>query len=326
MAEEEKNKKTEQNRVNPDQRFRYIGFEVFPGKPKDLFKSDQEKNKYIESVRARRERGEIIRDDCTLMEERVSVGDRAIMFLACLLVIGSLFIPWYSAYNQIEEEVPVAAVEEKPLAMVDSMGDSTMVDSTALIGMAMSDSTMADTAAEQMAAAEPAKEAARGNLTHTTDEGDEIIVGLQVRKKVVKEYARLSGIGSLAALGSIGSMVFSSGIALVLTAVIVLIYTLLCVLLPLYSMYGLFGIKGDPDTKALKLKSIVRFNWIPLGLFVLILALSFVGANYGFADPGLYFDSIGTSYSPAVLLETLSWGMFVSLCGFILIAVKGAEI
>lgn len=271
------------------------------------------------------------------MEQRVSVGDRVIMLLACLVVVGSLFIPWYSAYNEIEEEVPVAAAQEEPVAMVDSMmADTTEVDSAAMAAMA-TDTTMAaaameqdtamgqDAAMGQEAVQEPAADAGPGHLTHTTEAGEEIIVGLQAKKKVHKEYERLTGIGSLAAIGSAGAMVFSSGLVLILSGVIVLVYTLLCILLPLYSLYGLFGVKGDPDTKALKLKSIVRFNWIPLGLFTLLLILTFVGADYGF-DAGSYFDSLGTSYGPGAFLETLSWGMFVSLCGFILVAVKGSEI
>ena len=75
MADEEK-KETSEKRINEKERFRYIGFEVFPGNPKDLFKSDAEKEKLVDAVISKRDKGEIIRDGCTLMVDRVSLVDR----------------------------------------------------------------------------------------------------------------------------------------------------------------------------------------------------------------------------------------------------------
>ena len=58
MPDKEKNsntatkteKKNEIKRViSEDERFHYIGFEVFPGKPKDLFESEEEKKNIIET-------------------------------------------------------------------------------------------------------------------------------------------------------------------------------------------------------------------------------------------------------------------------------------
>jgi len=95
------NAKDEVKRISEDQRFHYIGFEVFPGKPKDLFKSDAEKQQFVEQVKSRRSRGEIIRDKCTLMGDRVSAGERLIMTIAAALVIIALFLPWYSVYNEV---------------------------------------------------------------------------------------------------------------------------------------------------------------------------------------------------------------------------------
>jgi hypothetical protein len=53
--------------------------------------------------------------------------------------------------------------------------------------------------------------------------------------------------------------------------------------------------------------------------------LSFVGAQYGF-DPEGMFTSIGKSYGIGVLLDTLSYGIGISLAGFIILAAKGSEI
>jgi hypothetical protein len=103
---DEKDKKGVDQKVSESQRFRYIGFEVFPGKPKDLFKSEQEKSKLVETVVAKRSKGDIIREECTLLEERVSTRDRFVLAFAGLLILAALFVPWYAAYNEIVQEAP----------------------------------------------------------------------------------------------------------------------------------------------------------------------------------------------------------------------------
>jgi len=128
MADEEK-KVVPQKRISDKQRFSYIGFEVFPGTPKDLFKSDAEKKKLIEQLHTRRsETG--AREHCTLMEERVSLVDRLVLTIACVVILAALFLPWYSAYNEVAEEV----TEQATTAMTtDSLlTDSTLADSTML--------------------------------------------------------------------------------------------------------------------------------------------------------------------------------------------------
>ncbi len=319
MAEEDK-KKTSEKRITESQRFKFIGFEVFPGKVKDLFKSESEKSKWVESVVERRAKGDILREQCTLLEDRVTVGDRVVMVLACAVILVALFMPWYSAYNVIEESVPIVMEDTAAdnlvadSAALAEAGDSLMVDSAVAGALAMVADSSADTAA-----------IAGGILPSEGSQSEEIIHGMKARKRVHKEYSRLSGLGSFIALGSVGSMVFSSGFVLVITALVLLVYTILCILLPLYTLYGMFGLKGNVDQKALQLKRIVRFNWIPVILFVFIFALSFFGGQYGF-EPSAYFTSIGTSYGLGVFLDSLSWGIFVTMSAFILIAVKGIEI
>jgi hypothetical protein len=98
MAQDAKN---DFKRVSEEQRFHYIGFEVFPGKPGELFKNDAEKQQLVDRAKAKRSRGQIIRDQCTLMYERVSRGERLIMTVAAALVIAAVFMPWYSVYNEV---------------------------------------------------------------------------------------------------------------------------------------------------------------------------------------------------------------------------------
>jgi hypothetical protein len=95
--------------------------------------------------------------------------------------------------------------------------------------------------------------------------------------------------------------------------------------LPALVLYTTYGTKGTADQVALKLKKVLKLNWLPVVLFVLALAISFVGASYGFSTEGMY-TSIGDAYGIGALINSLSWGVFVSLCGFILLAAKGLEI
>jgi hypothetical protein len=335
MADEEK-KVVPSKRINEKQRFKYIGFEVFPGTPKDLFKSDKEKATLIERLHARRsETG--VREHCTLMEERVSIIDRLVLTIACVVIIGALFLPWYSAYNEIVDDTTEQVAE--PMAADSLLADTAMADSAMLAGSQADSAAMlaavtdnVDSAAMTAQAAEaPEIGADQGGETRATavvqgeHEDEEIIHGYVARKKVHREYDKLSGIGSVLALGSVGSMVFSSGGILVVTALILLVYTLGCIGLPLYTLWGLYGSKGNADEKALQLKRIARFNWIPVILFFVTVALSFLGAEYGF-DPTVLYASIGQSYGPGVFLGSLSWGLLISLAAFIMLAVKGIEI
>ncbi len=327
MADEEK-KVGSIKRITEKERFSYIGFEVHPGKPKDLFKSDAEKEKLIKSVLEKRAKGEIIREACTLTGERVSFGDRIVMTITCVIIIAALFLPWYSAYNEIIEEVtPVTSNVESTQAV---LGDS-LVDSLAIAGV--EDAVAQDGASTEVIEGDTAVtdaiegETIAGEIDPISNEGtsEEILHSYVAKKKINREYDQLTGIGSIVSLGSVGGMVFSSGFILMLSAALLLVYTILCIGLPAYTMFGLYGGKGTDDEKALFLKKIVKLNWIPVLIFVAALSLSFIGAEYSFDAVSVY-QSIGSSYGPGAFLGTLSWGVFVSMAGFVLVAVKGVEI
>ncbi len=333
MADDKK-KKDSAKRINEKDRMKFIGFEVFPGKTKDLFKSDAEKDKLIKNLQAKRASGEIIREECLLCEERVSKLDRFTMLIACLIIFGALFVPWYGVYNEIEE---VAAITHEEQNAVGEVLDSTAV---ALAG----DSLLADSLGEMAAVVDSTVIAAVTESTGeiqeeaaTDEEGgsevasqqqssaEEIIHGYVAKKKFHKEHSRLSGLGSLISLGSVGGSVFSSGFILMITGILFIVYTLLCIGLPAYTIYGLFGVKGSADEKALKLKKILKYNWLPLILFTGILVFSFFGAEYSF-DAASTFSSLGSSYGIGALLDTLSYGITITLCASLLVAVKGVEI
>ncbi|KAA3631527.1 MAG: hypothetical protein DWP97_12835 [Calditrichaeota bacterium] len=310
--------------ITDEQRFKYIGFDVFPGKPKDLFKSEAEKTKYVDALKARREKGDIIRDECTLIEERVSGLDRIVLLAASVIIVATLFIPWFTMYNEKVEETTVAA---EPM---ETMADSTMLASaTDSLGNILSNDSamMADATDSALAAGATAGDEntpAVNDPVHETT-GEEVLHGYVAKKKITKEYSRIPGYSVFTSIGSLGDYIFSSGIILMLTGVLFFLQVLMTLLLPIYTLYGIFGMKGDADTKALALKKVLKFNWIPVILFILSMLLSFIGAEYGF-DSQAVFSSLGDAYGPGVFLDSLSFGVTVSLGAFILLALKGVEI
>jgi hypothetical protein len=330
MAEKD-TRSTSSKRITERERLTFIGFDVFPGEAKELFKSDAEKEKYLASVRARHEQHDHLRDTCTLLEERVSSTDRFFMAFASIIILLALALPWYSAYNEIVEEPPPGEVIEEISAPAENVEVSVTepIDPNTAPGQVAaaetvqtSDQMMADTG---VAAGVAESAPAEGTSITTSEQGEELITAFSAKKKIHKEYTRAAGYKGLLLLGSAGSKLFSSGIALILTVILFVVYTLLCVGLPIYNLYGLYGLKGDSDTRALKLKKMLRLNWIPLMIFFACLFISFLGGEYSF-NAAEVFTSIGTSYSPLAFLGTLSWGVFVSLACFILCAAKGTEI
>ncbi|MDH3889808.1 MAG: hypothetical protein OEV49_01890 [candidate division Zixibacteria bacterium] len=320
MAEDNK-KKPSASRISEQQRYRYVGFDVHPGRIKDQFKSDTERKKLVERVREKRDhRSDLgaLRDECTLLEDRVSFSDRIVLAASCVAMVAALFLPWYSAYNETIEESQVEAVAE--------VADSSVADdSLATDSAAFATEAATDEPGDTTGAAGQVDDGAGVDDGYSAAPKEEVIHGYVAKKKITKDYSRLTGLGSLAALGSVGGQVFSSGIVLILTGLIFLVLTLASLLLPAYTLFGLFGLKGTADQKALKLKSILRLNWVPVLVFTVALAASFVGGDYSFDAPALY-HSLGDSYGPGAFMESLSWGVFVTLGASIMLAVKGIEI
>ncbi len=304
-------------RISEKERWKYIGFDVFPGEPKDLFQSEAEKQKLVDGVRARLAHHEHLRTDCTLLEERVSASDRMFLTIASVVIVLALFLPWYSVYNEIVEQPKTAQSSIAPVPPVGTTETATTATPDEIV--ASSDVSPADPAVTDTgltASTEPAGGAEIGD--------EELITTVSARKKIHREYENLSGLGAFISIGSIAK-IFSSGLALLLTGFLFLVFTLLCIGLPLYNLYGIYALKGDRDAVALKQKKMLRLNWVPLLVYVAGLALSFLGGEYSF-NAAETFTSLGAGYSPLAYLGTLSWGVYVSLAGFILCAAKGVEI
>ena len=269
--------------ISVDERFHYIGFEVFPGKPKELFASDAEKQKLIDAAHAHREHGDTSRENCSLIEARISTADRNVLAAAAVTLFLSLFMPWYSIFNEVVEQ---PAAGQGSVSASGTTGTGTITSSGAK---------------------------------------EEVITSFKARKKTRRDYNKVTGIGGLLAIGSAGGVMLSSGLALMVTALVLLALTLACLGLPAYTLYEMFATKGDADERALVMKKILKYNWIVLICFVAALFLSILGADYS-GSPQSTYSSLGASYSAATFFGTMSWGLLVAIGASVLLAVKGSEI
>lgn len=323
MAEKRDDGDKKKKEFNPDDRFKYIGFDVHQGKIRDFFKSDSEKESWIKRVQEKRKAGSRLRDESSFDQPRVAGYEKIVLTITSLVLVASLFLPWFSGYTEHEVEAAPAPAEEV------AMADSTMVDSLAdSLAMAAGE-TGVDSVSGEMAGT--ASEADMGDEegNHMTLDKDEkgfaSITAIRKRKEIRRDHEGFSAIKSMAMFGSVGGAVFSSGFILIITAILIIVYMLLCLGLAGYTIYMLYGQKGDEDVKALKLKKALRINWIPVAIWAFCLIISFFGAAYSF-DPTGMIQQIGDHYGIATFLSLLSYGFYISLACFIMNAVKAVEI
>lgn len=93
-----------QEKINPeDLRYNYLGFEVMPGKIKEFWASEEEKKQYIEKIRATAGTSHAIERDFSMVNAKLlNKADRIIISLASVLMLVTLFLPYYNftAYGE----------------------------------------------------------------------------------------------------------------------------------------------------------------------------------------------------------------------------------
>ena len=96
MEDQKQNKKTEE-RVSEETRYKYIGFDVYPGKTKRFWKSEEEKRKRLEQIKKRGARTAVEEREHSLVRATVfSRVDRIILTITSFLLTVSLILPWFS--------------------------------------------------------------------------------------------------------------------------------------------------------------------------------------------------------------------------------------
>ena len=327
MAEKNGDGPKKDKKYDPDERFRYVGFEVESGKLGDHFKSDSEKESLVKKVLEKRAKGSRLREETSFDKPRVAGYERIVLTVTSVILIASLFMPWFSGYKEFEVEAVVAAPVEEIMTdsagvalTTDSAGVELAVDSAAIAAEVVETAT--DVLATTEGEIEEAEAAGEEAVEAEKDEqGFSSISGTIKRTEYRKEHYSSSAIS---AFGMIG-MVFSSGLILKLTGVLFIIYVLLCLGMAGMTLYTLYGIKGDEDSQALRIKHMMKFGWIPLGIWFVCMILSLLGASYSF-DTTNMLKQLGDSYGIGTYLSLLGYGFYISLGCFIMNAVKGVEI
>ncbi|MCH9030757.1 MAG: hypothetical protein IIB00_00650 [candidate division Zixibacteria bacterium] len=164
-------------------------------------------------------------------------------------------------------------------------------------------------------------------LSGVADDGSgfQAVQGSATRIRIDKDYYSWSGAGALMNLGSTATAVFSSGIILMITGVLFIVYILLTFGLSGFIIYSVVTAKGDDDEIALKLKKVFRYCWAPFGIWLLMMALSMIGSDYGFDTAG-GLKQLGDSYGVMTFLGLVSTGFYISLAAFTMAATKSVEI
>lgn len=82
--------------IKPEDRFRYIGFGVFPGKTGTFWKSDSEAQQYATKVQLGLGEASLHRDFSLLETEPMSVADRWIVTISAVTMLLTVAMPWVS--------------------------------------------------------------------------------------------------------------------------------------------------------------------------------------------------------------------------------------
>ncbi|TET70456.1 MAG: hypothetical protein E3J45_00065 [Candidatus Zixiibacteriota bacterium] len=78
-----------------DPRFKYIGFDVHPGKAKPFWESEEERKRYEKRVTEQKEGVQPERAFSFIHVEMVSRADKFFLTLGNLTLIAGLFLPWF---------------------------------------------------------------------------------------------------------------------------------------------------------------------------------------------------------------------------------------
>ncbi len=82
---------------DPDAIYKFLGFDVYPGKVEDFWKSDNEKKHFVRQVKARNGQISVLdRDTALLNIKSMTATDRIISLIGGAILIIAFFLPVYS--------------------------------------------------------------------------------------------------------------------------------------------------------------------------------------------------------------------------------------
>lgn len=86
-------KEPKEERADPNVRYRYIGFEVFPEQKKPFFASEEEKKKYVGRLEEKKKSDE--REFSLLFVSSFNRVERIVLFIAAMALAVSPALPWF---------------------------------------------------------------------------------------------------------------------------------------------------------------------------------------------------------------------------------------
>lgn len=96
MEDRNQNKKPNHT-VSDELRFKYIGFDVYPTKPKEFWKSEEERKRYLEEVKKKVSGSALEERDHTFVRAAVfSKVDRLVLTITSFILTVSFVLPWFS--------------------------------------------------------------------------------------------------------------------------------------------------------------------------------------------------------------------------------------
>jgi hypothetical protein len=83
--------------VSEEDRYKYIGFDIYPGKINKFWKSEEEEKKYLEEMHRRKSSTSLLEREHSLMKVVLfSRADKVILTITSIFLVVSLFLPWFS--------------------------------------------------------------------------------------------------------------------------------------------------------------------------------------------------------------------------------------
>ena len=86
-------KEPKEERADPNIRYRYIGFEVFPEQKKPFFASEEEKKRHLNRLEEKKKSDE--REFSLLFVSSFNRVERAVLFIAAMALVVSPALPWF---------------------------------------------------------------------------------------------------------------------------------------------------------------------------------------------------------------------------------------
>ena len=90
-------KEKEPEKTNEEDRFRYIGFDVYPSKSKKFWKNEDEEKRFLEETKKKGLGLSSIEREYSLVSASVfSNVDRIVVMISSILIIITFLLPWFS--------------------------------------------------------------------------------------------------------------------------------------------------------------------------------------------------------------------------------------